>query len=181
MDRHKRVDLATRIFAEHGSAIRSMIRQHVTCQEEEDEVYQNLYLSLVCNPPPEPLTNVTAYLNTVIRNDIIDAVRQRKSRQQMVTRYAMSRTRDEVEDAPDDRVTQAEEVQRIAGLVGKLLPVPRGPGGDRAVRVWSQHDRDRFAAAGQGADGVPLYLHRLAASVRPSRRRGVDDRPVTFL
>ena len=122
MDSHKKVELATQIFAEYGPAIRTMIRQHVTRSDEEDEVYQNLYLSLVCNPPPQPLNNVSAYLNTVIRNDIIDAVRQRKSRQEMVSRYAMSRARDDVEDAPDDRVTQAEEVQRIAGLVGKLLP-----------------------------------------------------------
>lgn len=122
MDKQKRVDLATWIFAEHGSAIRAMIRQHVTCQEEEDEVYQNLYLSLVCSPPLEPPANIPAYLNTVIRNDVIDAVRQRRSHQQMVSKYAMWQTHDEVEDAPDDRVTQAEEVQRITGLVGKLLP-----------------------------------------------------------
>jgi RNA polymerase sigma factor (sigma-70 family) len=122
MDKHKRVDLATQIFAEHGSAIRAMIRQHVTCQEEEDEVYQNLYLSLVCNPLSESPANMPAYLNTVIRNDVIDAVRQRKSHQRMVSKYAMGQTRDEVEDAPDDQVTQAEEVQRITGLVGKLLP-----------------------------------------------------------
>jgi RNA polymerase sigma factor (sigma-70 family) len=122
MDSHERVKLATRIFAEYGPAIRTMIRQHVTRSDEEDEVYQNLYLSLVCNPPPAPLNNVPAFLNTVIRNDIIDAVRQRKTRREIVSRYVMSRPRDEVEGAPDDRVTQAEEVRRIAGLVGKMLP-----------------------------------------------------------
>jgi len=122
MDRQKRVELATRIFAEHGSAIRTMIRQHVTRQDEEEEVYQNLYLSLVCSPPPQPPANVLAYLNTVIRNDIIDAVRQRRTRQQMVSQYALSQVRDEMEDAPDSLVTQAEEVQRITSLVGKLLP-----------------------------------------------------------
>jgi RNA polymerase sigma factor (sigma-70 family) len=94
----------------------------VTGKDEEDEVYQNLYLSLVCNPPAQPPTNVLAYLSTVIRNDVIDAVRQRRSRQQMISKYAESQLRDEMEDAPDELVTQAEEVQRITGLVGKLLP-----------------------------------------------------------
>jgi RNA polymerase sigma factor (sigma-70 family) len=122
MDSHKRVDLATRIFAEHGSAIRAMIRQHATRKEEEDEVYQNLYLSLVCNPPPQPLVNVLAYLNTVVRNDVIDAVRQRRNRQEMVSRYAMSHAGGEVDGAPDDRVTQTEEMQRITDLVANLLP-----------------------------------------------------------
>ncbi len=122
MDSHERVELATQIFAEYGPAIRTMIRQQVTRSDEEDEVYQNLYLSLVCNPPPQPLENVAGFLNTVIRNDIIDAVRKRKSRREIVSRYLMSRARDDVEEAPDDRVTRAEEVQHIAGLVGKLLP-----------------------------------------------------------
>lgn len=122
MDTQKRVDLATQIFAEHGSVIRTMIRQHVTGADEEDEVYQNLYLSLVCNPPAQAPINVPAYLNTIIRNDVIDAVRRRKSAQQMVGRYAMHQAREEMESPPDDVVTQAEEVQRVTGLVGELLP-----------------------------------------------------------
>lgn len=121
-DKQDRVDLATRIFAEYGSEIRDIIRQQVTGKEEEDEVYQNLFLSLVCHPPAQLPANVPAYLSTVIRNDVIDAVRQRRSRQQVVSNYALRRVRDDFEDAPDERVTQAEEVQRITGLVGKLLP-----------------------------------------------------------
>lgn len=122
MDSHEKVALATRIFAEHGSAIRALIRLHVARPEEEDEIYQNLYLSLVCNPPPQPLANVPAYLSTVIRNDIIDAVRRRRSQHELVCRYAMSQTWDEVEEAPDERVTRTEEVQRVTDLVAKLLP-----------------------------------------------------------
>jgi RNA polymerase sigma factor (sigma-70 family) len=122
MDQQQRVELATGIFAEHEATIRLMIRQHVANREEEDEVYQNLFLSLVCSPPPQPLANVQAYLSTVIRNDVIDTVRQRRSRQETVSKYAMSQTHDEVEDAPDDLVTRAEEVQRITDLVDKILP-----------------------------------------------------------
>jgi RNA polymerase sigma factor (sigma-70 family) len=122
MDSQQRVDLATQIFAEYGPAIRTLIRQHVTRRDEEDEVYQNLYLSLVHSPPPQPLTNMPAYLNTVIRNDVIDAVRRRRSYQAVVTQYALRQVRDEVDDAPDERVTQAEDAQRITDLVGRLLP-----------------------------------------------------------
>ncbi len=121
-DKQQRVDLATQIFTEHSSAIRTMICQQVANKEEEDEVYQNLYLSLVCSPPPLPLTNVLAYLNTVIHNDIVDAVRRRKTHQQNISRYALCQARDDVEDAPDERVTQAEDVQRVTGLIGELLP-----------------------------------------------------------
>lgn len=122
MDSHKKVELATQIFAEYGPAIRTMIRQYVTRSDEEDEVYQNLYLSLVCNPPPEPLENVAGYLNTAIRNDIIDAVRKRRCHREMVSRYLTGCSSNDVEAGPDDRMTRAEEVQRITGLMDKLLP-----------------------------------------------------------
>ncbi len=122
MDSHDKVTLATRIFAEHGSAIRALIRLYVTRPEEGDEVYQNLYLSLVCNPPPQPLANVPAYLSTVIRNDVIDAVRRRKNQQELLSHYALSQTWDEVEEAPEERVTRTEEVQRVTDLMAKVLP-----------------------------------------------------------
>src|SRR5512142_1852054 len=99
-----------------------MIRQQVANQDQEDEVFQNLYLSLVCSPPPLPLTNVLGYLNTVIRNDIIDAVRRQKSQQQHISKYALSQPRDDVEDAPDERVTRAEDARRVTGLLTEILP-----------------------------------------------------------
>ncbi len=116
------VELATQIFAEYGPTIRTLIRQHVTNVEEEDEVYQNLYLSLVCKTPPQPLVNVVAYLNVLIRNEIVDTVRRRKSQQEMISRYATSLVHEEIEGLPDDRLTQAEETQRIVNCVARLLP-----------------------------------------------------------
>ena len=85
MGTQQQVDLATQIFDEHGAAIRAMIRRHVNKREDEEDIFQNLYLSLVCNPIPSPLTNTLAYLNTVIKNDVIDAARRRKSYQEMVS------------------------------------------------------------------------------------------------
>jgi len=123
MDSQQRVDLATQIFTEHEPVIRTLIRQYVTGPEDEDEVYQNLYLSLVLRPPPQPLLNVPAYLNTVIRNDVIDAVRRRRSQHALVAQYALNQAQGETDAAgPEQRVTQAEEVQRITDLVGRLLP-----------------------------------------------------------
>jgi len=122
MDKHKRVDLATQIFAEHEPVIRAMIRQYATDPEEEDEIYQNLYLSLVCHPPPQPLLHVPAYLNTVIRNDIIDMIRRRKGEVEIVSQYATAQVRDELEESPEERLVQAEDIEYVTGLMSKLLP-----------------------------------------------------------
>jgi RNA polymerase sigma factor (sigma-70 family) len=122
MDTQERLDLATKIFEEHGPAIRAMIRHHVGNKDEEEDIYQNLYLSLVCNPVPTPLTNTLAYLNTVIKNDIIDAARRRKSYREMISRYATNRTIDEAENNPPDEVIRDEEIRRIAEFVQVSLP-----------------------------------------------------------
>jgi hypothetical protein len=58
----ERVAFATRIFDEYNLAIRTMIRRHVSNHQEQEDVYQNLYLSLVCCPPPSSVDNPVAYL-----------------------------------------------------------------------------------------------------------------------
>lgn len=122
MRTQQKVDLATQIFDEHGAAIRAMIRRHVNKREDEEDIFQNLYLSLVCNPIPSPLTNTLAYLNTVIKNDVIDAARRRKSYQDMVSRYAVSQAQEEADSSPENEVIREEEAQRIAAFVRSSLP-----------------------------------------------------------
>ncbi len=120
METHRSVDLAAQILIEHEPAIRAMIRRHAGNKDEEDDIYQNLYLSLVCNPAPVPLANTLAYLNTVIKNDVIDAARRRKSYQEMISRYGVSRIYDETETDPQAVVIREEEMQRIAAFVESL-------------------------------------------------------------
>lgn len=122
MDTQKKLDLATQIFTEHGPAIRAMIRHHVGNKDEEEDIYQNLYLSLVCNPVPAPLTNTLAYLNTVIKNDIIDAARRRKSYRDMIGRYATSRVHEEADNDPQDEVIREEQIRQVAEFVQMSLP-----------------------------------------------------------
>lgn len=122
MEKQMRLDLAARLFAEHGPAIRAMIRRHAGNKEEEEDIYQNLYLSLVCNPVPSPLTNTLAYLNTVIRNDVIDAARRRRSYQEMISRYATGHMYEEPDNNPEDKVIRNEQMQRINELVQSSLP-----------------------------------------------------------
>lgn len=122
MEMQERLSFASKVFTEHEPAIRALIRRHADNREEEEEIYQNLYLSLLCNPAPSPLTNTVAYLSTVIRNDVIDAARRRKSYQEMISRYAAARTYDERENNPAEAVIQEEEVQRITAFVQSALP-----------------------------------------------------------
>jgi DNA-directed RNA polymerase specialized sigma24 family protein len=117
----KYLDVATKIFVEHGSAIRAMIRDRGVNKDEEQDIYDNLYLSLVCNPIPPSVTNTLAYLNTVIKNEIIDAARRRKRYREMIARYAGKRTDNEGHDDPGDEIIREEEKRKIAEFVQRSL------------------------------------------------------------
>jgi RNA polymerase sigma factor (sigma-70 family) len=151
METQERLELAEQIFAEHGPAIRAMIRRHAGNSAEEEDVYQNLYLSLVCNPVPAPLTNTLAYLNTVIKNDIIDSARRRKSYQEMISRYAVTRRYEERENNPEEDVMREEQVQRIVAYVESSLPTHEaravaeryGSGHNTADTARNMHVKER--------------------------------------
>jgi len=122
VETQERVDRAARIFAEHGLAIRAMIRSRVSNPEEQEDIYQNLYLALVCNPVPPSVTNPLPYLNRIIRNDVIDAARRRKSFRDMADRYALEPAHAEEDHSPEQEAIQAEEMRRIAACLESLSP-----------------------------------------------------------
>jgi RNA polymerase sigma factor (sigma-70 family) len=143
MDTQTKLDLVTRIFAEHEPAIRAMIRHHARSRDEEEDIYQNLYLSLVCNPIPAPLTNTLAYLDTVIKNDIIDAARRRKSHREMLDRYVAGYTPEPSQSDPQEAAIRAEEIRRVAEFVQTSLPAHEA----RAVLERYGHGRGTADAA----------------------------------
>ena len=88
MDLQDCVDEAHRIFTEHGQAIWSMIYYHVNDPSTADDIYQNLFLSLVKRPIPYNDKAPLGYLWRAIANDARDAARRRQSYGKMLTNYS---------------------------------------------------------------------------------------------
>ncbi len=122
METQKSVELAARIFEQYGPAIRAIIRNQVSSATEQEDVYQNLYLALVARPIPSSITNPLAYVNTMIRNDLIDAARHRKSHREMVARYAANQPAEDAEGNPENRAIREEEIRQITEAI-QSLPV----------------------------------------------------------
>jgi RNA polymerase sigma factor (sigma-70 family) len=122
VETQKRVELAARIFEEYGPAIRAIIRSQVSNAAEQEDLYQNLYLALVSRPVPPSITNPLAYLSTIIRNDVIDAARRRKTHREMVARYATNQPSEDVDGNPEKRAIREEEMRQIAACI-QSLPV----------------------------------------------------------
>ena len=70
------VNAAAKLFTKHGSYIRTVIRYHVKDENQEDDLFQEFFLSLIVNPLPAGVRNIKPFLYRTITNRIIDATRQ---------------------------------------------------------------------------------------------------------
>lgn len=121
MTRKERIQLAGEIFHEHGSQIRHLIRRYVRDENDVDDIYQNVFLSLV-RTPPSSLTFLLAYLSRVVKNHTIDAVRRTTSYGGCIERYANLRRRNAAGSDPETTLIQAEQMAILIALVESSIP-----------------------------------------------------------
>ena len=121
MNREERVRFAADIFNEHGPKIRLLIRRHVRDENTVDDIYQNIFLSLV-RTPPSNLTFLLAYLSKVARNQTTDGIRRATSYGNCIERYARRRRNSVSDDAPETKAIRSERIRMLLALVESHLP-----------------------------------------------------------
>lgn len=121
-DIHRRVELAAEVFSQYSPDIRAMIGFNVKDPSRADDVFQNLFISLVHDPIPPHVTDVKAYLYRVITNDVYDTFRRRKIHQESVEKYAETRKYDVVQEDPPDSLIEAEETRQMLDIIERQLP-----------------------------------------------------------
>ena len=83
----ERVDAAGDLFSEHGTAIYMMITLHLNDKSLADDLYQELFLSVVKKPLPKGLETPLTYLWRVIANDVTDTMRKRSSYNKLLQKH----------------------------------------------------------------------------------------------
>jgi len=137
------VDVASVIFSEYGDFIHGVIRSKVGDDSQADDLFQDLFLSLVFRPPSGKVQNMKSYLYRIINNDFIDAMRRVKKYQIHVNRYAERLTYSTTNGDPQKALIRIEEMKKMFELIeGQLRPSE-----DRAVtlRYRNQHDIGEIA------------------------------------
>ncbi len=133
----KAVDAASAVFREHGAFIRTTIRFQAGSEFQEDELVQQLFLSLVNAPIPEDVRNVRNYLYRAIANDIMDSVR-RKARQRKHFRKFAEEFRISIHrQAPADALIGEEDSDAAFACLTRQL----GRREAEAVKLRYQDDR----------------------------------------
>jgi RNA polymerase sigma factor (sigma-70 family) len=116
------VDRATGIFDEYGDFIRSIIRFHVKNESKAEDLFQDLFLSLVAKPIPEEVRNIKGFLYKLISDMIKDAFRRMDRYQARMRRYAERNLR-VAENRPETGLIDVEETNKMFGLIERHLSV----------------------------------------------------------
>jgi len=139
----ERLKSAAELFDKYGSIIRAMIRSHLNDPSKVDDIFQDLFLSLVYKPIPPDIKDVRGYLYIAIKNDVLDAVRQSKVYQDRIHKYAQCRRYSATQQDPQSTVIQSEETQVVFQMVeGKLSHHEA-----EAIILRYKHDQDIGDAA----------------------------------
>lgn len=120
-DIRTRVERAGEVFDRYGSEIRAMIDFSIKDKAIADDMFQDLFLSMVKNPIPPKIEDVRAYLYRAIANDVVDRFRRTGNHREATQIYAERRKHRAVQKDPQNIVAQAEETARMLKLVKKHL------------------------------------------------------------
>jgi RNA polymerase sigma factor (sigma-70 family) len=118
----EKVGLATEVFGKYGDEILAVIRFNVDDPSKANDIFQDLFVSLVRTPIPPHIEDVRGYLYKAVTNDVIDVYRQTRNRQHNAQKYAYACRHRIPQENPQDIAIHAEETERMLKLIQNHLP-----------------------------------------------------------
>lgn len=115
------LDRTEKIFAEHGSFIRTAIRFHIKDEAVCDDLFQDFFLSLIINPVPKGVKNMRGFLYRAVTYRSKDAFRRVTCYRAKLRGYA-EKWQHRIEDSPEVMAIEKEEIEKIFELIHKHLP-----------------------------------------------------------
>lgn len=110
-----------KLFAEYGEFILSVLQAKVRDSEVVDDLFQDLFLSLVRKPLPDDIKNIKAYLYRSIINDIIDYTRRTKY-SKLETSYDELQCNIATDACAEKDLSNKEQAGKIYNLIDRKLP-----------------------------------------------------------
>ena len=137
------VQIAASIFSEYGDFIYAVIRSKVKNDSQADDLFQDLFLSLVSRPPSGKVQNMKSYLYKAITNDLADAMRRVQKYRAQMSRYAERLTYSTSNGDPQKALIRMEETNKMFELIEGHLKQSEA----RAItfRYRNHHDTGEIA------------------------------------
>ena len=118
----KRVGFAAKIFERYGDEIRALIHFNLKDKSKADDIFQQLFVSIVHKPIPSDVQDIQAYLYRAVTNDVVDLSRQRKIRRDHLQKYAFCHKHDSRQEDPQKIAIQVESTRNMFHLIESRLP-----------------------------------------------------------
>ena len=116
------IRLAAKIFEKYGDWIYAMVCFNANNGVEADDIFQDFFLSLMHHPIPADIEEIKSYIYRAIANDVLDAVRKKKSQRAQLLKYYEHRRNKVVQHDPLDCIIQIEERKKMVELIKQHLP-----------------------------------------------------------
>ena len=165
-DKTEAVAAAAALFDEYGTFIRAVIRFQARNEFQEDDLFQQFFLSLVKHPVPASVDNIKSYLYRAIANDIIDTARRKARRRKHFEKLAQEFRNSIHKRVPSHAISG--EAHDDAAFVCLTRQLPRR----EAEAVTLRYQENRSIAEIAHAMGVDqrTVSHYLAGALRHLRR-----------
>lgn len=118
----KRVGFAAEVFERYGDEIRAFIHFNIKDKTKADDLFQELFVSIVRKPIPSGIQDIQAYLYRTVTNDVIDSSRQRKNHRDHLQKYAFCCKYNSNQEDPQKIAIQVESTKKMFKLIESRLP-----------------------------------------------------------
>lgn len=118
----KRVGFASEVFQKYGDEIRAFIHFNVKDKSKEDDIFQELFVSIIRKPIPPGIQDVKTYVYRTVANDVIDKSRQTKNYREHLYKYANLRKECIIPEDPQKIAILVESTKKMFQLIENHLP-----------------------------------------------------------
>jgi RNA polymerase sigma factor (sigma-70 family) len=115
------VQRATAIFFEHCDFIRTVIRYKIKDESMAEDLFHDLFLSLVSRPVPAEVRDIKGYIYRAIINDVTDHIRHLERYQTIAHRCADYNKLTVNNRLPEDALMEKEQTDRMIELIKKRV------------------------------------------------------------
>ena len=133
------VRAAAEVFDAQGGFIRAVIRFQTHNQSEEDDLFQEFFLTLIRKPLPANVRNIRSYLYRAIVNHVLDSVRMRENHRRIMRDY-VEKIGIPINNCPAGNVfiEDAEEKDAVVAYFARYLQ-------EREAQAFVMRYRDNFS------------------------------------
>lgn len=117
------VKYAAEIFDKYEDIIRAVIKATINDKSQQDDIFQDFFISLVRRPVPKYVDNVEGYICRAIKNDIYDAKRKTKNYRSRISKHAYRIEKMHKQQTPQDFAIERELRQNITEVIEQILPM----------------------------------------------------------